>query len=84
VPHPYDPERRDNAERIQVERLKEIKKTRDNQKVAASLRELKTSAAKEDANLFPYLIECAKAYASIQEICDTLREVFGEYKPATL
>jgi len=84
VPHPYDPERRDNAERIQVERLKEIKKTRDNQKVAASLRELRTSAAKEDANLFPYLIECAKAYASIQEICDTLREVFGEYKPATL
>jgi methylmalonyl-CoA mutase N-terminal domain/subunit len=84
VPHPYDPERRDNAERIQVERLKEIKKTRDRQKVAASLRELKTSAAKEEANLFPYLIECAKAYASIQEICDTLREVFGEYKPATL
>ncbi len=84
VPHPYDPERRDNAERIQVEKLKEVKKTRDNQKVAGSLKELKASAAKDDTNVFPYLIECAKAYATIQEICDTLREVFGEYKPATL
>jgi methylmalonyl-CoA mutase N-terminal domain/subunit len=84
VPHPYDPERRDNAERIQVERLKEIKKTRDNQKVAGSLRELKASASNEDANLFPYLIACVKAYATVQEICDTLRDVFGEHMPATL
>jgi methylmalonyl-CoA mutase N-terminal domain/subunit len=84
VPHPYDPERRDNAERLQVERLKEVKKRRDNQKVAGSLRGLKASAAKEDANLFPDLIECVKAYATVQEICDTLRGVFGEHKPATL
>ena len=84
VPHPYDPERRDNAERIQVERLKEVKKRRDNQKVAGSLRELKASASNEDTNLFPYLIACVKAYATVQEICDRLREVFGEHKPATI
>ena len=84
VPHPYDPERRDNAERIQVERLKEVKKSRDNQKVGGLLRELKASASNEDTNLFPYLIACVKAYATVQEICDTLREVFGEHKPATL
>ena len=84
VPHPYDPERRENAERIQVERLKEVKKSRDKAKVAGSLRELRSSAAREDTNLFPSLVECVKAYATIQEVCDTLREVFGEYKPATL
>jgi len=84
VPHPYDPERRDNAERNQIERLKEVKKNRDNKKVAGLLKELKAAATKEEANLFPPLIECVKAYATVQEICDTLREVFGEYQAAAL
>ncbi len=84
VPHPYDPDRRDNAERIQVERLKEVKKNRDNPKVAGLLKELKAVAGLEEANLFPHLIECVKAYATVQEICNTLREVFGEYQPAAI
>jgi len=84
VPHPYDPERRENAEKNQIQRLKEIKKTRDREKVANLLRELKQAAAREEENLFPHLIECVKAYATVQEICDTLREVFGEYQPAAL
>jgi methylmalonyl-CoA mutase N-terminal domain/subunit len=84
VPHPYDPERRENAERKQMERLREIKKKRDNKKVAQSLKELKNAAVKEETNLFPQLIACVKAYATGQEICDTLREVFGEYQPAAL
>jgi methylmalonyl-CoA mutase N-terminal domain/subunit len=84
VAHPYDPERRDSAERHQIERLKEVKKNRDNKKVASLLKELKAQAAKEETNLFPQLIECAKAYATVQEICNTLREVFGEYQPAAL
>jgi methylmalonyl-CoA mutase N-terminal domain/subunit len=84
VAHPYDPERRDSAERHQIERLKEVKKSRDGKKVAGLLKELKAAAAKEETNLFPQLIECVKAYATVQEICDTLREVFGEYQPAAL
>ncbi len=84
VAHPYDPERRDSAERHQIERLQEVKKTRDNKKVAGLLKELKTAAAKEEVNLFPQLIECVKAYTTVQEICNTLREVFGEYQPAAL
>jgi methylmalonyl-CoA mutase N-terminal domain/subunit len=84
VPHPYDPERRENAERKQTERLREIKKKRDNKKVAQLLKELKNAAVKEETNLFPQLIACVKAYATGQEICDTLREVFGEYQPAAL
>ena len=84
VAHPYDPDRRDSAEHIQIERLKEVKKNRDNKKVAGLLKELKTAASKEETNLFPQLIECVKAYTTVQEICDTLREVFGEYQPAAL
>ncbi len=84
VAHPYDPERRDSAERHQIERLKEVKKSRDGKRVAGLLKELKAEAAKEETNLFPQLIECVKAYATVQEICDTLREVFGEYQPAAL
>jgi methylmalonyl-CoA mutase N-terminal domain/subunit len=84
VPHPYDEERRNNAEKVQIERLKEVKKGRDSKQVADLRRKLKAEAAREEVNLFPTLIECAKAYATLQEICDTLREVFGEYQPAAL
>ena len=84
VPHPYDPDRRENAEKVQIERLTEVKKTRDAKKVAELLKKLKGEAAQEEVNLFPTLIECVKAYATLQEICDTLRQVFGEYQPAAL
>lgn len=84
VPHPYDPERRENAEKVQVARLKEIKKNRDNNKVASLLKELKKGATQEEVNLMPHFIECVKAYATLQEICDILRQVFGEYQPAAL
>ena len=84
VPHPYDPDRRDSAEKKQIERLKEVKKNRDRKKVGELLKELKGAAAREETNLFPVLIESVKAYATVQEICDTLREVFGEYRPAAL
>jgi len=84
VPHPYDPERRENAERRQVENLREVKRIRDNREVARLLKELNRTAAKEEINLIPPLIECVKAYATLQEICDVLREVFGEYRAAAL
>jgi methylmalonyl-CoA mutase N-terminal domain/subunit len=84
VAHPYDPERRENAEKVQIERLKEVKKSRDSRKVAELLKKLKGEAAREEINLFPTLIECVKAYATLQEMCDVLREVFGEYQPAAL
>ncbi|MBI5967354.1 MAG: methylmalonyl-CoA mutase, partial [Deltaproteobacteria bacterium] len=84
VPHPYDPERRENAERKQIERLKQIKKTREHRKVTNLLKELKGAAAQEEVNLMPHFIECVKAYATVQEMCDALREVFGEYRAAAL
>ncbi len=84
VPHPYDPNRRERAEEKQIKDLTALKKSRDNRKVAQLLRELKEKARKEDENLIPYFVECAKAYVSVQEMCDVLREVFGEYQPVSL
>jgi len=84
VPHPYDAQRRENAERRQIDALKEVKRTRDNREVARLLKELEQAAAKEEINLIPHFIDCVKAYATLQEICDVLRGVFGEYRAAGL
>jgi methylmalonyl-CoA mutase N-terminal domain/subunit len=84
VAHPYDPQRRDEAERVQITHLKETKEKRDHKAVGLLLKELKVAAQKEEVNLIPHLLECVKAYATLQEMCDILREVFGEYRPAAL
>ncbi|MHC1761665.1 MAG: methylmalonyl-CoA mutase [Negativicutes bacterium] len=63
----------------QCRRLNEVKARRDNAAVAQSLQKLRMAAAGTD-NLMPYLIEAAKTYATLGEICNVLREVFGEYK----
>ncbi len=84
VPHPYDPSKRDEAEKKQIANLAEVKRERDNRTVARLLGELKEKVEKEEENLIPHLIECAKAYVTLQEMCDVAREVFGEYKPVAL
>jgi len=66
-----------------VERLKMIKRQRDNAKVKETLEELK-KAAEKDENLMPTILKAVKAYATVGEICDVLREVYGEYKPPTI
>lgn len=70
-----DPE----IERYQKEKLANVKKERDNVKVRECLATLK-KAAQGTENLMPYILESVKAYATVGEISDTLREVFGEYK----
>ncbi len=67
----------------QVARLKELKNTRDNAAVSQALAELKTAAQGAD-NLMPPLLKAVKALATLGEICDTLREVFGEYETPAL
>jgi methylmalonyl-CoA mutase N-terminal domain/subunit len=59
--------------------LKKIKGDRNNEIVVTKLQELKHAAKGED-NLIPYIIDAVKSYASIGEITNTLRDVFGEYK----
>jgi methylmalonyl-CoA mutase N-terminal domain/subunit len=63
----------------QIEFLNKIKAKRDNKKVDESLLRLK-KAAVGDENLMPYILEAVKTYASVGEICNTLRAIFGEYK----
>ncbi|MCD4715922.1 MAG: methylmalonyl-CoA mutase family protein [Desulfobacterales bacterium] len=63
----------------QIKRLKELKSERDNEKVNKSLSDLKQIAQGDD-NLMPCILDAVKAYASLGEICNVLREVFGEYQ----
>ncbi|EKP95858.1 acyl-CoA mutase large subunit family protein [Thermaerobacter subterraneus] len=69
----------DEVQQRQVQRLRDIRRTRDNRRVSQALRDLK-AAARSGENLMPRLLECARAYATLGEMCDTLREVFGEYR----
>ncbi|MBX3074886.1 methylmalonyl-CoA mutase family protein [Candidatus Obscuribacterales bacterium] len=66
-------------EERQTKRLKELKARRDNEKVANTLEALKV-AGKEGKNTFPYLLECVEAYATVGEICNALRDVWGAYR----
>lgn len=66
------------VENKQIQKLEQIKQTRNNNEVKEKLDSIKNTA-KTDENLMPYIFEAVKAYATIGEICDVLREVFGEY-----
>ena len=63
----------------QIEKVNKMKEGRDNAAVADSLAALKKAAEGTD-NLMPYLIAAVKTYATLGEICGTLKEVFGEYR----
>jgi methylmalonyl-CoA mutase N-terminal domain/subunit len=63
----------------QIEKLKKMKARRDQRPVAEALAELKKAAAGKD-NLMVPILRAVKTYATLGEICDTLREVFGEYR----
>lgn len=79
VPYPYDALKRAEAEEKQLKKLAGIRKQRDNHQVKTILAQLKEAALDEKVNLMPLIIEAVKAYATIGEICGTLKEVFGEY-----
>lgn len=67
----------------QVEKLQELKAKRDQAAVAASLAELRKAAQGTD-NLMPIILKAVKVYATLGEICDVLREVFGEYQASVI
>ena len=74
-PPSLDPE----IERKQVARVKAFKANREQQDVQQTLHQLKT-AAQTDTNLMPYIIDAVRCRATLGEICDTLRGIFGEYE----
>jgi methylmalonyl-CoA mutase N-terminal domain/subunit len=67
----------------QKARLQELKSTRDSAAVQQALAELKTAAQSTD-NLMEPILKAVKTLATLGEICDTLREVFGEYEAPAL
>jgi len=67
----------------QVERLKELRASRNNDKVKKSLSSL-LQAAKDGTNLMPKILECARNYVTLGEMCNELKEVFGVYEEQTV
>jgi methylmalonyl-CoA mutase N-terminal domain/subunit len=66
----------------QLQRLKAVKENRDQRKVENALKELESAAGRGD-NLIPYLFEPLKAKATVGEIIDTLKKVYGTFKEPT-
>ncbi len=66
-------------EKAQVAQLSARRASRDSKAVQKALDDLRT-AARGDANTVPYMIEAARAEVTLGEICDTLREEWGEYR----
>lgn len=64
---------------IQRKSIKEVKESRDNDKVKRVLADLKTACEGTD-NTMPHILECVRCYATEGEICDVMREVWGEYQ----
>jgi len=78
---PVDIEEVDETlEAQQHERLDELRDERDDALVAERLDALRDAAA-SDANLLPPMIDAVKAYATVGEVCNVLRDEFGEYQP---
>ena len=67
----------------QLARLEELKKTRDNDRVRRALDALRETARGTGNTMYP-LIEAVRAYATVGEMCDALREVWGEYEEVPL
>ena len=64
---------------LQEERLKKLRAERDNARVETTLKNL-ADGARGRENTMPLLLDCVRAYATLGEMCDALRPVFGEYQ----
>lgn len=67
------------VEQKQVERLRELRASRDQDRVDQTLAALHR-AAEDGSNLMPVVLDCARAYVTVGEMCATLAEVFGVYE----
>jgi methylmalonyl-CoA mutase N-terminal domain/subunit len=68
----------EKGEERQINRLKKLRKNRNNQKFERNQSRLR-KAAEGDENLMPYILDCVHSYATLGETCQVLRDVFGEY-----
>jgi methylmalonyl-CoA mutase N-terminal domain/subunit len=73
----------DSTAQTQLSRLERLRQTRDNDAVRRSLDALR-DAARGGANTMYPLLDCVRAYATVGEMCDALRDVWGEYEEVPL
>ncbi|MBL8140768.1 MAG: methylmalonyl-CoA mutase family protein [Acidobacteria bacterium] len=69
----------DTASATQIGRLNALKASRDNAAVAGALARLRDTARADGNTMYP-LLDCVRAYATVGEMCDALRQVWGEYE----
>jgi methylmalonyl-CoA mutase N-terminal domain/subunit len=84
----------DTVQRQQTKKLKKLRETRSNEEVQRRLDALKRAAAEEpqvkadggvsDANTMPYIVDAVRAYATVGEICEALKQVYGTYEEASI
>jgi len=70
-------------EQAQVERVRALRARRDSQAVEQSLQELERAATTTE-NLMPRILACVESYATVGEISNTLRRVWGEYRETSV
>ena len=69
-----------SLEQKQIERVQALRSRRDSAAVESALARLKEDAAHEDRNLMPPIVDASKAYVTMGEMCDALREVWGVWR----
>ena len=70
-----------SSARARVDRVRRVRAERDTPAADAALRRLGQAARTTDVNVMPAMLECAEAYATLGEMSDVLRDVFGEHSP---
>ena len=69
---------------IQIEKLRRLRRSRDNRRVRQALADIQTAARDDAQNLMPPIVEAARAYATLGEISNALRSVFGEHQESVI
>ncbi len=67
-------------EQKQIDRVQALRARRDSAAVEAALADLKEAAARDDVNLMPKIVDASRAYVTMGEMCDALREVWGVWR----
>jgi methylmalonyl-CoA mutase N-terminal domain/subunit len=69
----------ESLEKAQIAAISNIRRERNQEEVDRALKALRENAKNESSNLIPYILDAVKSYATIGEICNVLRDEFGEY-----
>src|ERR1051326_3014506 len=72
------------SERRHLERLRRVRRERDQSAVATALERMERAARDASENLMPYIVDAVRAYATLGEMCNLLRGVYGEYREPAL